>query len=257
MSGVGISRVLKRGGDVDRFKILSAKLTKESEQNVESMVSDFCYSFQKFIGKYSSQINSNPQLYDAITTICQNLDIDLSSYNGNEIHKNMSNRIGEKIVQICAKLRTQNGGLLDVEHCVWLMKPRYPNITVKDIIRSVQQLSILGAIDLLTIGHRTVISTNCQINDDENQCLSLINSAVYTSLKKFSGIKVSDLVSKLNWNNYRAESCLKLLVAKGILWVDHNTFGKSFDKSNDLQSNSDLFFSRAEYLDNMTFYALF
>merc|ERR1712232_988486 len=121
--------------------------------------------------------------------------------------------------------RDMNGGLLDVQECMKLVRASQKgsgeDVSERDIERAVERLDALGrGFGMRYVkgvngaaGRRLIYSVPDELNDDQSTVLELAAASG-------GKISVEDLSKKLNWSRSRADGVLAHFIRTGFCWVD-------------------------------------
>jgi len=129
--------------------------------------------------------------------------------------------LGVQMIEVCAKTRSQNGGLIEVnELCNHLSQKRSKGsqaISVDDIQRAAQKLKVLGnGFQVISIGNQKMVqSVPLELNTDHTTII------VIAQEKKF--VTYSQLQSELKWTKDRIQPVMDYLLKQGMVWIDNQS----------------------------------
>eukprot|EP01127_Copromyxa_protea_P013940 TRINITY_DN3804_c0_g1_i2.p1 TRINITY_DN3804_c0_g1~~TRINITY_DN3804_c0_g1_i2.p1 ORF type:complete len:224 (+),score=41.22 TRINITY_DN3804_c0_g1_i2:207-878(+) len=193
-------------------------------QQVQEQIKNFTEHLEKFAIKYKDNINSDPEFRKQFSDMCKTIGVDpLKSSKGFWADVlgvgDFYYELGIQIVEICMKTRELNGGLIEMESLVSMLREKRGDHAGKisrfDVERSVQKLSIFGnGYTLVKIGESLLVqSMPMELSPDHTTIIGLANKLGYVTAPMIE--------AQLGWTPSRVNLVTHQLLKEGIAWLDN------------------------------------
>lgn len=247
LGGVGLG-ALERTRDSERsFASLSTTLSHAQVAHLRAQLTQFRSALQHFASTHRDKIRRDPSFRHAFVQMCVNIGVDplageASGIGGFAGLRGKGGAWGEilglgdwtlelsvQIVDVCVSTRERNGGLIEMDELVRLLRKlrgSATSVTPEDVVRSIKVLKPLGAgyevIDIA--GRKMVRSVPGELDADQGGVLEVARE---------NGGRITEdaLVRKMGWTRDRARAALEnATVCDGLCWVDEQDeqSGKAF-----------------------------
>jgi ESCRT-II complex subunit VPS22 len=224
---VGVSIVKKRKDEAKQFSKVGKSLEDTKLTFVQEVLSKFKENLTEFATKHKDRINSDPEFRQQFHTMCLSAGVDpLASSKGfwSDILGigDFYFELGVKIIQTTVRTRASNGGVMSLEDLVRsLQNNEYKKsqhvVTIEDVMRSIDKLSVLGCGFKLINKHKhpLVISVPLEINKDHEYLMSAAQDE--------GGFVTESLIRGMyGWSKDRFLMILNPLLMEGMVWVDND-----------------------------------
>mgnify|MGYP006084767887 CR=1 FL=1 len=185
-------------------------------------------NLEQFALTHRKEISSNPEFRRQFQRMCVDIGVDPISSNkgfwasllgvGDFYYE-----LGVQIVDECLSTRPLNGGLIELDELVALLRvrrgARAEEIGADDVIKSVEKLRKLGSgFSLVDVGStKLVVSVPCELNRDHEDIMA---HARRSSPPGFVTQRVMRAEAHPPWTDERTDRALQMLLRTGMVWVD-------------------------------------
>ncbi|XP_030846214.1 vacuolar-sorting protein SNF8-like [Strongylocentrotus purpuratus] len=220
-------------GKINKHKLAQAKYKDKGSEIAEDQLNQmsrqlevFRTNLEEFAANHKSEIKKNPEFRMQFQDMCATIGVDpLAS--GKGFWSEMLGvgdfyyEIGVQIIEVCLATQHRNGGLMNLEELLHKVRKtrgqtkQAQDVSLDDIKRAIKKLKILGngfGLHCLDDGRFIVQSVPAELSMDHT---SVLNVAQGTGC-----VSVSDLKTKLKWEEDRARLVMDQLVKEGLVWVD-------------------------------------
>lgn len=235
--GIGVGAIHQQQQAAAKYKEKSAMLAKEQLEKLSQQMEIFRTKLQEFATKHKKDIKKDPNFRRAFQRMCANAGVDPLQSSANFWSKMLGvgdiyYELAVQVVEICVALQHQTGGLIEINELYRrLLKSKNitpgsaesANITVEDIIKAIEKISILGnGIEVIKCNNTYLIkSLSSETNVEQNEVIKLAQG--------LNGrIAFEDLRSKLGWADTKIDKTLNELLMEGIVWLDEHNSTKLF-----------------------------
>ena len=222
--GIGVSAFKNRQADKEKYAALGKELEVSKLSSVRELLLEFKDALVQFAAKHRVRINSDPEFRVQFHSMCRSAGVDpLASNRG--IWANVLGigdfyfELGIVIIEICLKVRSQNGGLISVTDLLSRIhasdsKGSRKSVSAADVLRAVEKVSVLGnGFRIVQImGNPMVLSLPIELNKDHED---LINEAQDNGFVSEESMRTS-----LGWSSERFNETIRPLLLDGIVWLD-------------------------------------
>jgi len=198
------------------------KLEATQVAHAKAQIESLRGTLTEFAQKHRARINSDPQFRQAFCEMCVAAGVDpLASSKGfwDELLGvgQFYNELAVQVLTACLRTRDINGGLLDVDECLTLVRTARAGgqtVSREDIERAVSSLSALGrGVGVRHCGGRCLVySVPDELSADPSQVLELAAAG--------GRVCSRELMQRLGWVEERANAALVHFVRAGLCWVD-------------------------------------
>eukprot|EP01128_Nolandella_sp_AFSM9_P000185 TRINITY_DN10366_c0_g1_i1.p1 TRINITY_DN10366_c0_g1~~TRINITY_DN10366_c0_g1_i1.p1 ORF type:complete len:243 (+),score=34.49 TRINITY_DN10366_c0_g1_i1:65-793(+) len=220
----GIGALADRRAARDRFNEQAAVIQQVDTERVQREIAIFKEQLTAFALKHKGNIDRDAVLRQQFSDMCLKIGVDpLTSAKG--FWSEMLGvgdfyfSLGVQVTEICINTRSINGGLLDLDSLLNLLRnhrgPQAPAISQNDIIRTIDHLKVLGGgYEWFKIGERVIVqSLPLEMSPDHNSLLLLG--------QELDGFVTLELIQEhLKWDAVRVDRALRSLVQESLVWID-------------------------------------
>mmetsp|Transcript_48006 Transcript_48006/g.102827 ORF Transcript_48006/g.102827 Transcript_48006/m.102827 type:complete len:252 (-) Transcript_48006:284-1039(-) len=222
--GVGIARVQQTQEHQKALNAVGQRLETTSVAGAKEHLELLRSKLQSFATAHRDRINGDPTFRKEFFDMCLAAGVDpLASSRGLFDAFRGSGRfydeLAVQILTICMQTRDLNGGLLDLEECLKLLRKTRragDEIQLEDVSRAIDSITSLGrGVGVRSLGQnrRIVYSVPDELNADSELALS-------EASKRGGKITREDLINALRWSSERAEATIGHFIRSGLCWVD-------------------------------------
>ncbi|RWR99921.1 vacuolar-sorting protein SNF8-like protein [Dinothrombium tinctorium] len=223
----GLGAIQKRQQKEALFKEKSDEIAKEQLQKLKEQMDVFRNHLQVFAAKHKKAIRKNAEFRRQFQEMCATVGVDPLQSSNTFWSKLLGvgdfyYEIAIQVIEVCMASSHINGGIITVDELLTKVKAsrnaaklKNDEITVDDILRAINKLSVLGnGLKVLKFEKTYVVqSVPKELSMDHNAILQLAQSN--------GGYVYKDLiVSKLNWSEHRVVKIINDLIMEGIVWID-------------------------------------
>ncbi|CDW85543.1 vacuolar-sorting protein snf8 [Stylonychia lemnae] len=204
--GVGIAGVKQNLAVQQKLKEVGQEIEKTQLEEMNKQLSEFKNHLENFALKHRKEINQNPVFRNQFLKMCKEIGVDPLSLN------------------ICIALRKKNGGFLEENECLTLLKKirssKAEEVTLKDLRKAVESLHKLGSeFKIIHTGSKRVIcSSSVELSQDNLTIMQLAeeNNGWITFTK------LREKISTFNQHD-RFQRAIDQLIKEGLAWVDEQS----------------------------------
>lgn len=223
---IGVSAVVKKRTENEQYSKVGKSMEDTKLSFVQEVLTTFKTALADFAAKHKNRINSDPEFRQQFHAMCVSAGVDpLASGKGFWADilgvGDFYFELGVKIIQITVQNRAANGGIMSVKDIHTRIKASgrlTQDLSVEDIMRAVEKLSVLGGgFKLINIsGNPMIVSVPLEMNTDHEFVISAASDE--------GGTVTAGLMTGLyGWTTERFERIINPLLQEGIVWVDiHN-----------------------------------
>lgn len=229
--GLGLGAVQKHQQQQAKFREKSNEIAVEQLAKLSEQMGVFRTNLQEFASKHKKNIRKNPDFRRQFQEMCATAGVDPLQSSANFWTKLLGvgdfyYELGVQIVEVCMATSHRNGGIMGIEELhtkvlasrnVGKTKTSSTNedVTVDDLLRAIEKLSILGGgLKVISSGKTFIVqSVASELSMDHTMVLEI-------ALKNKGNVSVSSLRKDLNWSEERIKKAINGMIMEGIVWVD-------------------------------------
>jgi ESCRT-II complex subunit VPS22 len=261
--GLGVRGLKAQQDHKEKLSQAGKAMEAETIGHVETQLESFKGELAKFAASHKTSINSDPAFRHRFQEMTRGVGIDplMSSKGFWGTMLGVGDfyfELGVQVLDACISSRPINGGLLSMDECIARIneartagsrtspsaassssaaaaatttttaaasssKPQ-ALVTARDVVRAVEQLRVLGSgISIVNIEKRSggtayIRSVPHELSADSVTVIGCISDSGKSATEV-------ELQKALGWNAARVASCVRDLVAEGIVWVDEGPSG--------------------------------
>ncbi|KAJ7063080.1 EAP30/Vps36 family-domain-containing protein [Mycena amicta] len=226
--GVGLAAFDRQQQSNRSFAQLSTQVSQAQVDNLHAQLNQFRTALAHFAATHRDSIRKNPAFRHEFQQMCSSIGVDpLAGPRKGGWWAEMLGlgdwqyELGVQIVDICVSTRERNGGLIEMDELLRLVRKLRGvsggQVTEDDIVRSIKTLQPLGVgyqLLVLADGRKLVRSVPKELDEDQTVVLAIAQQE--------AGRVVPDmLVSRKGWTHARATTALdNMLLRDGLCWID-------------------------------------
>ncbi|KAL4442611.1 hypothetical protein ABPG74_007013 [Tetrahymena malaccensis] len=197
---------------------MGQQLMQQKITRMKDIYNIFQENMQKYAAQYANEINKDPNFRDNFNQLCQNLGID-PMISQKTLFSNLGfgdfyNELAMKILDITARKRNENGGMMKLIDIINEFEKRYKTkISKKDIQEALKTISCLGGCQL--VNNEYVSTSNLSMSGDFN---SIIEVA-----EKYGHVSEQLMKEQKGWKQDKFKLVIDQLIGEGMVWVDKKT----------------------------------
>ncbi|EER08360.1 vacuolar sorting protein SNF8, putative [Perkinsus marinus ATCC 50983] len=187
--GLGAAGVARRRQENRKMESIGESLETVRLETVKGQCDTFKARLQEFATKYRSKIEKDPIFRSQFLGMCQSVGVDplqsTKSVFGSMLGLGrFYAELGVQILTLCLTTREDNGGLLDMDDCLAMLRKvraaKSDTISREDVTKAISELSVLGAGGVSIVwgerGKTFISSVPDAFNADQTAAISLIVS---------------------------------------------------------------------------------
>ncbi|EER16530.1 vacuolar sorting protein SNF8, putative [Perkinsus marinus ATCC 50983] len=187
--GLGAAGVARRRQENRKMESIGGSLETVRLETVKGQCDTFKARLQEFATKYRSKIEKDPIFRSQFLGMCQSVGVDplqsTKSVFGSMLGLGrFYAELGVQILTLCLTTREDNGGLLDMDDCLAMLRKvraaKSDTISREDVTKAISELSVLGAGGVSIVwgerGKTFISSVPDAFNADQTAAISLIVS---------------------------------------------------------------------------------
>ncbi|KAF4659905.1 hypothetical protein FOL47_007379 [Perkinsus chesapeaki] len=224
--GLGAAGVARRRQENRRMEKMGESLEAVRLETVKEQCDTFKARLQEFATKYRSKIESDATFRSQFLSMCQSVGVDplqsTKSVFGSMLGLGrFYAELGVQILTLCLATREDNGGLLDMDDCLSMLRniraADSTAISREDVTKALSELSVLGPGGVSIVwgerGKAFISSVPDAFNSDQTSAISLIVS-------EGGHISLAQLSRELEWSTERTDIAASSLLREGLVWLD-------------------------------------
>ncbi|XP_074310957.1 vacuolar protein sorting-associated protein 22 homolog 1 isoform X1 [Silene latifolia] len=207
----------------DQYRLLGENVAKLRTDLMKEQLATFRSQLEDFARKHKNDIRKNPTFRAQFHEMCSKVGVDpLASNKGFWAELlgigDFYYELGVQIVEICLATRPINGGLINLQELLDLLRVKRKNarepVSEDDCLRAISKLKILGSgFEVISVGKKKLIrSVPTELNKDHNEILELAQAQGF--------VAVEDVERRLSWSSGRAIDALETLLEEGLAMID-------------------------------------
>ncbi|KRW99382.1 hypothetical protein PPERSA_02494 [Pseudocohnilembus persalinus] len=202
----------------EKIKEEGKKLYDEKNKRLKEIHTVFSENLTQYASQYQDKIKKNPHFRQQFNELCQGLGIDpmvtkkslLSDLGYGSFYLELST----KILDICAKRRKENGGMMKIEDIIKEFHIRHKEqINKYDVLKAIETVKELGGVSI--VNQEYVCTVPVEFSSDVSDL---------TEMAEQNGFVSFELMQKnKQWNKDRFEQKINSLQKEGLVWADKKT----------------------------------
>ncbi|KNE68245.1 hypothetical protein AMAG_12919 [Allomyces macrogynus ATCC 38327] len=227
---VGIAGLQRQAREKEQFRHMGDRLAASQLQQLQDQMAQFKSSLELFATKHRAEIARNPAFRRQFAQMCAGMGVDpLTSSKG--VWSDLLGvggfyyELGVRVMELCIALRERWGPLVPLADAVKALNHERASaaaaVSEDDVTRAVKLLAPLGGgfalVDLPAANGTVAViaAVPRELNLDADRVARMLGDAAGVR-----PVTAEDVARSTGWTADRAQRCLDLLVADGIVWVD-------------------------------------
>ncbi|KAF7301783.1 Vacuolar-sorting protein SNF8 [Mycena indigotica] len=226
--GVGLAAFDRQQQSNRSFAQLSSQLSQAQVDNLHAQLNQFRTALARFATTHRDSIRKDAAFRHAFQQMCSSIGVDpLAGPRKGGWWAEMLGlgdwqyELGVQIVDVCVSTRERNGGLIEMDELLRLVRKLRGvgggQVTEEDVVRSIKTLQPLGGgyeVIVLSDSRKLVRSVPKELDEDQ--------AAILAVAQQEGGRIVADmLVARKGWTHNRAKTALDNMVLRdGLCWLD-------------------------------------
>ncbi|XP_056682861.1 vacuolar protein sorting-associated protein 22 homolog 1 isoform X2 [Spinacia oleracea] len=220
---VGIGGLQSSAATRNQYRLIGESLSVVKNDVMMAQLSTFRSQLEDFARKHKNDIRKNPTFRAQFHEMCSKVGVDpLASNKGFWAELlgigDFYYELGVQIVEICLATRSLNGGLINLQELLDLLRLKRKNarepVSEDDCLRAISKLKVLGSgFEVISVGKKKLIrSVPTELNKDHNAILELAQGQGF--------VTVEEVESRLSWSAGRAIDALDTLLEASLAMID-------------------------------------
>ncbi|KAI5956418.1 dot2 [Candida jiufengensis] len=219
--------------DRDAYLQLGEKLNQKHSDQLSTQLQILRSVLINFINENGEEIQKNPEFRSKFNELSQSIGMDPldvliysnSTTNQKENYNNFLIGLSIKIVEVCQETRDLNGGLINLNELISILKMSFEStiskdlnlkIELKDIEKSITKLKSMGKnYEIITINNIKWLKFSSIENLSNDQI------KIYELCGFMGGFVTHRLIKdNFGWDGIRCKNVIDEMIMNGLLWVD-------------------------------------
>lgn len=223
----GVAGLLKQQKTKRAAEAVGEQIQVAKVEDARAQLESFRDVLSDFAQKHRSRINNDPAFRQSFFEMCVTTGVDpLAGGRGTLADVlgigHFFDDLAVQILTICMQTRDVNGGLLDLEECLTLLKAARAGggaLSAEDVERAVEHLWPLGpGVGIPLHGRKLILSVPDELNADHMCLLKLAG-------ERNGRVTRLELIESFGWSVERTKGVLAHFLREGLCWVDTQEVG--------------------------------